>query len=243
MTLAQQQFLKNILFLDIETVSCVPSYQDLDENLQPLWHRKANLLGVEEEDAVQDLFFQKAGIYAEFGKVIVIGLGFFTFDEQGTPNFRVKGIVSHDEGEVLEEFKSIVERFNPATLRLCAHNGKEFDFPYLCRRMIVNDISLPAALDIRGKKPWEINHLDTMELWKFGDRKNFTSLHLLATLFGITSSKEIIQGDEVNHYYYKKNDLETITRYCQQDVIVAAQIFLKMHGYPLIDSNNITSNV
>ena len=239
MTITQKQILKNILFLDIESVSCAPNYQDLDENFQVLWSRKANILGVEEPDAISDLFFQKAGIYAEFGKVIVIGLGFFTFDDEGTPNFRVKSISSHDEYEVLNQFREIVERFPQGSLRLCAHNGKEFDVPYLCRRMVTQGVPLPPALDIRGKKPWEVNHLDTMELWKFGDRKNFTSLHLLATLFGITSSKEIMRGDEVNHYYYKKNDLDTINQYCKQDVIVAAQVFLKMHGFPLIDPSSI----
>ena len=240
MTSNNQQALKNILFLDIETVSCVGSYEELNDNFQALWDRKAASLQPMSTMSSSDLFFERAAIYAEFGKVIVIGLGFVTFDETGQPTLRTKALQGHDEKTLLLAFKELLATgFPQEGLRLCAHNGKEFDFPYLCRRMLVHDISLPPVLDIAGKKPWEVAYLDTMELWKFGDRKSFTSLHLLATLFGIPSSKELMQGNEVNHYYYQENALDKIANYCVQDVVVTAQLFLKMNYLPLIPPDRI----
>ena len=240
MKLRSKQILKNILFLDIETVSCVGSYQELDGALKPLWDQKAAVLKNTGQETPHDLFFEKAAIYAEFGKIIVIGLGVITVDAYDVPTLRVKALKGHDEKTLLEEFKiTLATGFQQENLRLCAHNGKEFDFPYLCRRMLIHGIPLPSVLDIAGKKPWEVPHLDTMELWKFGDRKSFTSLHLLAILFGINSSKELMEGHEVNHYYYTKNNLNKITNYCLQDVVVTAQLFLKMHCWASIKSENI----
>jgi DNA polymerase elongation subunit (family B) len=212
----------------------------LDGVLQALWDKKAAAIRKDGQQEASDLFFEKAAIYAEFGKVIVIGLGFVTFDENDVPTLRLKALSGHDEEALLQSFKELLETgFQQDGLRLCAHNGKEFDFPYLCRRMLVHGIPLPQALDIGGKKPWEVAHLDTMELWKFGDRKSFTSLHLLATLFGITSSKELMDGSQVNHYYYKENGLDKIVAYCLQDVVVTAQLFLKMNCWESIQPENI----
>jgi len=237
-----KQVLKNILFLDIETVSCVASYQELDDALKSLWDKKAATIKNTMQEKASDLFLEKAAIYAEFGKVIVIGLGIVTLREDNVPTLRVKTLQGHDEKALLQEFKTVLETgFQQENIKLCAHNGKEFDFPYLCRRMLVNGISLPRVLDITGKKPWEVAHLDTIELWKFGDRKSFTSLHLLATLFGIGSSKELMEGSEVNHYYYTENNLDKIAAYCLQDVVVTVQIFLKMNCWEPIQPANIVS--
>jgi len=236
----QKQHLKNILFIDIETASCVKDYNHLDKKLQLLWNQKAATFKAEAQEEARALFFKKAGIYAEFGKVITIGLGFITVDEKDELTLRVKALYGHDEKELLREFKGLLEtRFPQNNLQLCAHNGKEFDFPYLCRRMLIHGISLPHVLAIQGKKPWEVAHLDTMEMWKFGDRKNFTSLDLLATLFGIASSKEQMEGNEVNHCYYVENDFDKITTYCMQDVVVTVQLFLKMNLLALIKKENI----
>jgi 3'-5' exonuclease len=240
MRTAPKQVLKSILFLDIETVSCTGSYQELDDALKPLWDKKAAMIRKTDQEKASDLFFEKAAIYAEFGKVIVIGLGIVTFDEHDVPTLRVKALKGHDEKALLQDFKDVLATgFCQNSLRLCAHNGKEFDFPYLCRRMLVHGIPLPRVLDIAGKKPWEVAHLDTMELWKFGDRKSFTSLHLLATLFGISSSKEMMDGSEVNHYYYTGNNLGKIAAYCLQDVVVTVQLFLKMNCWESIQPADI----
>lgn len=238
-----KRLLRNILFLDIETASCVADYQALGDQLRLLWDKKANTLGATELKAVRDLFFERAAIYAEFGKIIAIGLGLITFDENDELILRIKGLSNHDEKALLQGLRELLEtQFQQDSLRLCAHNGKEFDFPYLCRRMLVHGISLPQVLDTAGKKPWEVKHLDTMEMWKFGDRKNFTSLHLLATLFNIASSKESIDGSKINHYYYIKNDLDGITRYCMQDVAVTAQVFLRLNCWEPVKETNIIFN-
>jgi len=231
---------RNFLVIDIETASTYENYQDMDQNMQLLWNKKASFMQNTEEASPEDLYFSRGAIFAEFGKVICISAGAFTKEKDNSIGIRIKSFAFETEKETLQAFKNLVEtKFDSKDLRLVAHNGKEFDFPYLCRRMLVNDIEIPETLDIREKKPWEINHIDTMELWKFGDRKNFTSLDLLAALFGIKSSKDDIDGSQVNEVYYKENNLERISTYCQRDVMVTAQIFLKLNGFQKIDTKNI----
>lgn len=227
-----QHSLKNILYLDIETVSGSPVFEEIDERLQQQWLKKAGYLKRDEEIADADFYFERAGIFAEFGKIIVIGLGFFTMADDGI-TFRVRHISGDDEAAVLKEFKNIVEKFDQDSLKLCAHNGREFDFPYLSRRMLINGLSLPSALNLSGKKPWEVNHLDTMDLWKFGDWKHYTSLELLATVFGIESSKSDIDGSMVNKVYHQDKNLGKIAEYCMNDVIVTAQLYAKLKNINL----------
>ncbi|ACE05583.1 conserved hypothetical protein [Candidatus Amoebophilus asiaticus 5a2] len=231
---------KNILFIDIETVPCVADYENLTAPQKLLWGKKATLLGATDTQEIGNLFSERAGVYAEFGKVIVIGLGHITFDICGDPSLQVQALSSHNEKELLGQLRNILEeKYQQENIRLCAHNGKEFDFPYLCRRMLVNGISLPTVLDCAGKKPWEVTHLDTMEMWRFGDRKSFTSLDLLANLFGVNSSKTLMDGSEVSYFYYVENDLTRIAKYCMQDVIVTSQIFLKLNNWQTIKETNI----
>lgn len=230
--------LKDILFLDIETVAVSESYQKLDERLKVQWARKANFFRREENQTDEDLFGLRAGIYAEFGKIVTIGIGMFTESDNGDLGLRTKFFSSHDERQLLTDFKTLVDKLGPNT-KLCAHNGKEFDFPYISRRMLVNDISLPESLNQSGKKPWEIPHLDTMEMWKFGDFKHYTSLDLLATIFNLPSSKGVMDGSQVSEVYYKEKDLDKISTYCIGDVVTVAQLFLRMKGLPLIPPHRI----
>ncbi len=225
--------LKNILFLDIETVGQTMDYATLDERLKKQWARKAAFLKREEGKTDDDLFAERAGIYAEFGKVIVIGMGYF-HQEGDSLQFRTKVLANDDEKALLEQFKSILAKMS-SDLKLCAHNGKEFDFPYLSRRMLVNGIALPDALNLSGKKPWEVNHLDTMDMWKFGDWKHYTSLDLLAAIFGIESSKTDMDGSMVNAAYHVQNDLKKIAEYCLQDVVVMAKLYTKLKSIDLPD--------
>ena len=233
------QELRDILFIDIETVACTDHFPSLDERLKVQWARKAGFLKRNTNDTDEDLFHLKAGIYAEFGKIICIAVGRFADNEQGELTLRTKAYASDDEKALLMDFKAMVERFDPTTTQLCAHNGKEFDYPYICRRMLVNGIPLPAILNLSGKKPWEIQHLDTLEMWKFGDHKHYTSLDLLATIFNITSSKNDMDGSKVNEVYHKEHDLARITSYCLHDVVVLTQLFLRLKGHPLIEERNI----
>jgi len=230
--------LKNILVIDIETVACAEDYDNLDDRLRKQWDRKSVYLHNPDTLSSAELFNDRAGIYAEFGKIITIAVGFYTILEDSKTSLRVKAFAGDDEKKVLLDFKTLVDsKFDPGSLSFCAHNGKEFDYPYISRRMLVNGISLPEALNLRNKKPWEIMHVDTMELWKFGDRKNFTSLDLLASIFGIESSKDNIDGSMVNEIYYKDGDLEKITTYCMHDVAVTAQLYLK-----LMDNHSFTTD-
>lgn len=232
------QNLKDILFLDIETVGCVEKYSLLSERLKIQWARKAGFFKREENQTDEDLFHEKAGIYAEFGKIIVIAVGRYVENEKGELGLKTKYFADHDEKKLLTEFKVMLEKLDLAT-KLCAHNGKEFDFPYMSRRMLVNGISLPSFLDFAGKRPWDIPHLDTMELWKFGDYKHYTSLDLLAAIFNIPSSKGSMDGSMVNEVYYREKELQKIAEYCLGDVVAIAQLFLKMRGLNLIDDQNV----
>jgi 3'-5' exonuclease len=231
--------LRDILFIDIETVASTDNYPSLDERLKVQWSRKANFFRRDSQLTDEQLYHERAGIYAEFGKIVCVAVGKYIDNESGDLALKTKVYCNENEAELLTEFKLMVEKFDASNLRLCAHNGKEFDYPYLCRRMLINSISLPAVLNLSGKKAWEVPHLDTIELWKFGDYKNYTSLDLLAALFNIPSSKSDIDGSKVNYVYHHDKDLEKIGEYCRADVVVLAQLFLKLKGYPLIPQENI----
>ncbi len=227
--------LRNLLFIDIETVSNQRDYGELSDRLKAQWDRKAGFLRNENELTSEQLFSDRAAIYAEFGKIIVIALGFFHFKDGEPMSLRIKSYFSDNENELLTNFKSVLEtKFDQENTILCGHNGKEFDFPYLCRRMLVNQIKLPDILDVASKKPWEVNYLDTMEMWKFGDRKNFTSLDLLTAIFDVPSSKSDIDGSMVNRVYYEEDGLNRIAEYCSNDVIATAQLYLRMKCQPII---------
>ncbi|MBK0383964.1 3'-5' exonuclease [Pedobacter sp. SD-b] len=225
--------LKSILVLDIETVPQCADFNDLPPHFQKLWDLKTSYQRKNQETAEE--FYQRAGIWAEFGKIICISVGVFVDDKR----LRVKSFYDHNETDLLKEFNHLLNN-QPANLMLCAHNGKEFDFPYLCRRMLINGLEIPVQLNIAGKKPWEINHLDTLELWKFGDYKNYTSLNLLAAIFNIPTPKDDIDGSMVAHVYWEENDLERIKTYCQKDVITTARLLQRFKGLPFTEDNEIT---
>lgn len=216
---------ENILFLDVETVPQYSSYDQLPEKFRLLWDHKAERIKQNENDTPERLY-ARAGIYAEFGKIVCISVGFFTAN-----TFRIKSFADEDEKKLLADFATMLQKASEKHNRiLCAHNGKEFDFPYIARRMLINRISLPDLLDHSGKKPWEVTHLDTMELWRFGDFKSYTSLELLAFIFGIPTPKDDIRGSEVAKVYWLDKDLSRIKRYCEKDVATIARLFLCYRG-------------
>jgi len=229
----------NILFLDIETVPQYESYQDLPEEWKALWDIKAGYLIRNKEVESVETIYPKAGIYAEFGKIICISCGFI----QGSGDQKrmvLKSFYGENESVLLFEFSEMLRKWSGGEQRyLCAHNGKEFDFPYLCRRLVINNIPIPPLLNIAGKKPWEVSHLDTMELWKFGDFKSYTSLNLLAHTLNIPTPKDDIDGSRVWEVYWKDRDLERIVTYCQKDVITVTQLLLRLMGEQLVKQENI----
>jgi uncharacterized protein YprB with RNaseH-like and TPR domain len=220
---------EQILFIDIETVPQFPDYASVPENWQGLWDKKAGLLKRKEEDNPETLY-ERAGIYAEFGKIVCISVGYISAGVNA--EVRIKSFSGEDEAQILTEFAGLFEKSSRFAY-LCAHNGKEFDFPYLCRRMLVCRVPIPKILHIAGKKPWEIQHFDTMELWKFGDYKSFVSLDLLSVAFGIPTPKDDIDGSEVYAVYYKENDLKRIVTYCEKDVLTLMRVFYRLHGEDL----------
>lgn len=234
-----KQRAKNLLFLDIETVSALASYDQLPERMQKLWDKKSMVLLKGEQHDAASVFTERAAIYSEFGKIVCIAFGAFYWNDQNEMAFKVSSLSGDDEKALLISFKALIEKYPAEKLVLCAHNGKEFDFPYICRRMLILGIEIPKSLQISGKKPWEILHQDTMELWKFGDYKHYTSLDLLAAVFDIPGSKEEMSGSEVTPVYYQEGDLSKISRYCREDVVVLSQIYLRLNAYPTVLEKNI----
>lgn len=228
--------LNNILFLDIETVPQETSYLGMDDETKKLWEQKTQYQ--RRDEVSPEDFYERAGIWAEFGKIICISVGFFN-NKSDIRNFRVTSYFG-EEKEILKKFSKLLnENFHLTAHVLCGHNIKEFDIPFIARRMIINDLALPAKINLFGKKPWEVPHLDTLELWKFGDYKHFTSLKLLTKILGIQSPKDDIDGSEVARVFYIENDIDRIVTYCEKDVIAVAQVFLKMRREDLLVDDEI----
>ncbi len=229
--------LHNVLILDIETVPQYSEYNELPDRWKGLWDKKSKTLA--KEDEIPSDLYERAGIYAEFGKIVCISVGILT--QKGDRwGYRIKSFYGHDEKKVLMEFCELLNTgFSSPQKLLCAHNGKEFDFPYLARRILIHRLKLPYLLDTAGKKPWEVNHIDTMQLWKFGDFKSFTSLDLLAAVFDIPTPKDDIDGSMVREVYYKDKDLERIKVYCEKDIITLANVLLRMTSNAILQDKDI----
>ncbi|MDR1681755.1 MAG: 3'-5' exonuclease [Prevotellaceae bacterium] len=226
---------EQILFVDVETVPQYATYADMPETTKSLWEKKTAHIRTEGQTAEE--FYERAGIWAEFGRIICISAGFiYRREEQRV--LRLKSFAGHNERELLQGFCRMLEMFfiKKKNALLCAHNGKEFDFPYIARRLLINGLPLPNVLDVAGRKPWEVSFLDTMELWKFGDYKHSCSLELLTGILGIDSPKDDIDGSEIAKVYYIDGDMPRIVRYCEKDVLAVAQLLLRYRGQPLLES-------
>lgn len=229
-----------IIFIDIETVPTVYHFSDLDERGKELWEKKTKFL--QERDGLSPAqVYEKAGIYSEFAKVACISIG-IVVRKDGEEQVRLKSFAGTDEKVILQEFADMINsKFAGPGFMLCAHNGKEFDFPFLSRRFLINGLRLPEMINLAGKKPWEINHLDTMELWKFGDYKHYTSLELLTYVFDIPTPKDDIDGSQVAAVFYEEGDIDRIIKYCEKDVIATIQLMRRYQQLPLIHDDFIKS--
>lgn len=233
--------LKQVLFLDIETVPQLEAYSKLPKKTQQLWDKKSKYFRSEEQGA--DDVYQRAGIYAEFGKIVCISVGIINGSDSAF-GIKLKSFANEDEAILLHEFTDLVNKIElKRPVILCAHNGKEFDFPFISRRLLINGLSLPKCLDNAGKKPWEILHIDTLELWKFGDYKHYTSLDLLTHIFNIPSPKEDIDGSMVADVFYKEKDLQKIVKYCENDVVAIVQLLLRYMNRPIINQELIERTI
>lgn len=234
--------LAKILFIDIETVRGEKSFQSLKPGLRQMWEAKSRYISSDEEMSPEEKYYERAGIYAEFGKVVCISLGRIHWKEQKA-QFNLRSFFGVDEASVLHKFKQLLDDDRFKGWSLCAHNGKEFDFPYLCRRYLIQQIPIPRLLQVQGKKPWEVPFLDTMELWKFGDYKSYTKLELLCHVFDIPSPKDDIDGSQVSKVFWDESGVDRIAHYCEKDVLATAQVILKYANLPLIEEKDIRSNL
>lgn len=237
--------LLKIMFIDIETVPQTAEFDELPQEMQHLWEDKFALLQRKTpekyglETSAAEGYATNAGIFAEFGRIVCISVGFIFYKDE-TMHFRTKSFADKNEENLLIEFSQLIHKFfTSAEHTFCGHNIKEFDIPYICRRMLINQLPLPKALQLNGKKPWEVNLLDTLDFWKFGDYKNYASLKLLTAVFGIPSPKDDIDGSQVAGVFYNEDNLPRIAAYCQKDVLATAQVWLRMNGLKSIDPENI----
>ncbi|MEO1624756.1 MAG: ribonuclease H-like domain-containing protein, partial [Bacteroidota bacterium] len=242
----QKLDISNILFFDAETVSGKATYEELSEPMQELWRIKCKsiLRQYDEEispEQAAELYPEKAGIYAEFGKIVCISVGIVVKDgASGRPSLRLKSFANQDEAVLLTEFCELINQYygNPNKHYFCGHNIREFDIPYVCRRLLINQLPLPGMLNISGKKPWELKYfLDTLEMWKFGDYKNYTSLKLLAAVFGFPSPKDDIDGSMVGRVFWQDDELDRISQYCEKDVLAVVQLLLRYLRMPLLEED------
>lgn len=238
-----KETLSKMLFLDIETVRSHKSYQELSTGMQKMWEHKSENIKIKEETpespwTPEQKFMERAAIYAEFGRVVCVSVGYIHWEGEEA-QIKVKSFYDINEAKLLTQFKQMLESPRLQGWQLCAHNGKEFDFPYLCRRFLINKIVLPRILQTHGKKPWETSFIDSMELWKFGDYKNYTKLELLCEVFGIPSPKSDMDGSMVGEVFWNEADEERIARYCEQDVIATAQLLLAFSSLNLVVADKI----
>ncbi len=233
--------ISNLLVIDIETVPCVANFESLSETWQQLWIDKISKT-VPENTPPTESFLQRAGILAEFGKIVCISTAFFYQNHENIPSLKVKSLYGHDESELLTAFIVLCDRVHKKNphFQFAGHNIKEFDIPYICRRMLINKIALPSYFQMHDKKPWEVKMFDTLNWWKFGDHKNYITLHLLANVLGIPTSKSDMDGSMVQHVYYQEGNLKRIADYCERDVIVTANVILHFNGLSHISEQQIT---
>lgn len=232
--------LGRILFIDMETAPLSPTFEDLDKDMQKLWHYRTNHFKPEHL-STSDYYDTKASVYAEFGKIICISIGTFTrYKGADNANFRIKSFYNDDEKTLLTDFLPLLQtHFTPDRYYLCGHNIKEFDVPFLARRILINNLRLPPMLNISSLKPWEVPYVDTMQLWKFGEFRNFTSLALLTKVLGLPSPKTDLEGSQIASVYWNNKDLERIKNYCQQDVLAVAQILLRYKNLATISADKV----
>jgi len=232
--------LSNLFVLDIETVPQYEDYDLLPPSWQILWYDKISKT-VPENTPPKESYLQKAGILAEFGKIVCISTAFFFDDTNRKTALKVKSIYGDDEKELLISFIGLCNKVyaRDPHFQFAGHNIKEFDIPYICRRMVVNGVQLPEYLQIHDKKPWELKMFDTLNWWKFGDHKNYISLHLLSNVLGIPTSKTDMDGSMVQHVYYKDKNIRRIADYCERDVIVTANVVLRFLNLPILKDESV----
>ncbi len=240
----EQIKIEDLIVIDIETASAATDYNKLDDNWKKLWEQKVSRI-LPENTSAAEFYLQRAGVMAEFSKIICISIGYFVREQQ--LKIRIKSFYGDDEKKLLNEFLNTVNKIETFNSKWCfaGHNIKEFDIPFICRRLLVNNIRIPSYLNFQAMKPWETNIVDTFQYWRFGDYKNFTSLNLLAAAMGVPSSKIDIDGSMVGELYHNTDaeqrfkNMQRIVKYCQKDVVTTANIILRFKNISLVHENDV----
>ncbi|WP_234736031.1 ribonuclease H-like domain-containing protein [Tellurirhabdus bombi] len=232
--------LKNVLFMDLKTVASTAKFNQLDARLQRQWGQKISLFRKEENWSVQEWYDNRASYYAEYGRILGIAFGGLYWDDNEVPHLKVKTLFEEDERKLLQQFVQVIERYPADELSLCAHNGREFDYPFFCRRLMIQGLPLPKTLQLTGRKPWENPHLDTLELWRFGDSRHYVPLEVLAAVLNLPTEQLELTGDQVSRIYYEEGDVAKIRKYALESVVTLVQTYLRLIGAPLIEEANIT---
>jgi 3'-5' exonuclease len=231
--------LDNLLLIDIETVPQHPSFDLLSDTWKQLWEEKTQR-SLPDFTTAAEFYPQRAGVMAEFAKIVCISIGYFTKQDNAL-QLRLKSFYGDDEKKLLQDFVSTVNQMEAKNNKWCfaGHNIKEFDIPFICRRLLINSLHIPAYLDFQNMKPWDTNMIDTFQYWRFGDYKNYTSLKLLAAALGVPSPKDDIDGSMVADVYWKEKNIERIATYCQKDVVTTGNIILRFKNMELIKEENV----
>ncbi len=231
--------LENFLVIDMETVTVSKDFDALEQSWQHLWREKATR-SLPQHTTLAEHYLQRAGVMAEFAKIVCISIGYFK-NEGGSTQFRIKSFFDVQERDLLQHFVAVVTQFRAVSNHwvFTGHNIKEFDIPFLCRRLIVNGLGIPSFLDFQNRKPWQTNLVDTFQYWRFGDYKHFTSLQLLAAALNIPSPKDDMEGSQVGHVYWVEKDLQRIVTYCQRDVLTVANVLLRFKNQPLLTGEQV----
>lgn len=233
--------LSDLLIIDIETVPAEKTYDHLNQQWKALFTDKATKTVPFLENPAE-IYQKRGGIWAEFGKIVCIGIGIFRWVDPVGWELDLFSFAGHEEVEILRNFAVFCEKQanNQPGFGFAGHNIREFDLPFIGRRMLINGVPLPISLQLQNKKPWELSHhFDTMAYWKFGDYKSYISLELLANVLGIDTPKQGISGADVQHLYYEQNNLPAIVAYCKKDVIATARIIQRYLNLPPVGDGQI----
>jgi len=227
--------LENLLLIDIETVPCYYDHAAMPETWQQLWEQKVQR-SLPENTSAAEYYTQRAGVMAEFSRIVCISIGYFQLQAGIPMQLRIKSFFDQEEKDLLRNFLATVQLMESVNKHwsFTGHNIKEFDIPFICRRLLINNMAIPPNLDFQHMKPWETNLVDSFQYWRFGDYKNFTSLNLLAACLNIPSPKDDIDGSKVAYVYYEEKNIERIVNYCQKDVVTVANIMLRFKGMELV---------
>ena len=221
-----------LLFVDIETVG-------VDEDLDSLHHTNPKLSKVWEETgwdyfkrkysedselSSNQMFVKRAALLPEFGKIVCISVGFIV------PSGETKlDSFYGDEKNILISTSELLNRVDKLGFVICGHNVKNFDLPYIAKRMLINNIPVPKILPNYTIKPWESRVLDTKEVWGFNSFGGLSSLNLVCTSLGLETSKEgEVNGSNMHKYYYDSNNIEKIKNYCEEDVKCTINLVKKL---------------